>query len=133
MVYEDAEKLYAEVKQDGLELIEEAFSVLFPRSISLASLVASKARLNGSVVGYNTTFFPRRDVVRVPLVGGASQLKSQVVQATKDGKFGYALMDCTNGSTISSSTGLFADCMPASGQCIRCFCAGYTFNVDFCL
>ena len=133
MVYDDAEKLYAKVKEDGLDLIEEAFSVLFPNSISLANLAASKTRSNGSIIGYNTTFFPRRDVVKVPLAGDASHLKTQVVQATKDGKSGYALMDCTNGSTISSSTGLFADCMPASGQCIRCFCAGYTFNVDFCL
>ena len=114
MVYDDAEKLYAEVQKDGEALIEEAFKAIFPPSVSLAD-PAFKTKKMGTVVGYNTTFFPRRDIVEIPLAGAASRLRSQVVQASKDGSVGYALMDCQNGGGVSYGTGMYADCKPVSG------------------
>lgn len=114
MVYEDAEKLYAEVRRDGETLLEAAFKTLFPDPSPLTN--ATYTRSPGTIIAYNTTFFPRRDVVQVPLSGKSSGLKSQVVQASGDGSVGYALMDCTEGDHTARSSGLFADSMPVSGE-----------------
>ncbi|KAI0632608.1 glycosyl hydrolases family 38 N-terminal domain-containing protein [Trametes polyzona] len=113
MVYDDAEKLYAEVAKEGETLIEEAFKAIFPASVSLAD-PAYKSKKSGTVVGYNTTFFPRRDIVEVPLVGAAARLRSQVVQTSKDGTVGLALMDCLTPGGLSYSTGMYADCSPVT-------------------
>ncbi|KAL6305038.1 glycosyl hydrolases family 38 N-terminal domain-containing protein [Sparassis latifolia] len=113
MVYEDAEKLYAEVRKDGKDLIEKAFEALIPRSIPLTE-ASAKAAKSGKLVAYNTTFFPRRDVVKIPLAGGASSLRSQAVQASEHGLTGYALMDGSAASGLASTTGLYADSMPVS-------------------
>ena len=115
MVYDDAEKLYAEVSKEGEALIEEAFKAIFPPSTSLAG-PNIKTKKSGTLVGFNTTFFPRRDIVEVPLVGSASKLRSQVVQASKDGTVGLALMDCTAGGGVAFGTGMYADCKPVSGK-----------------
>lgn len=112
MVYDDAEKLYSEVRKDGETLLEEAFSALFPKSIALGA--ASIPKTSGEIVGFNTTFFPRRDVVEIPL-SGAPHLKSKVVQASKDGSTGYALLDCSAGGHLAQASGLFANSMPPSG------------------
>ncbi len=114
MVYDDAEKLYAEVHKDGKALIEEAFKAIFPPSVSLAD-PAFKTKKTGTIVGFNTTFFPRRDIVEVSLTGAASRLKSQVVQASKSGSTGLALLDCAAGGGVAYSTGMYADCKPVSG------------------
>lgn len=113
MVYDDAEKLYAEVRKDGEDLLEEAFAALFPKSVALSK--ASGVQGSGSIVGYNTTFFNRRDVVEVSLTGSAASLRNKVVQASIDGLTGYALLDCSDGGRIARPTGLFADCKPVSG------------------
>lgn len=115
MVYDDAEKLYAEVAKEGHSLIEEAFKAIFPPSVSLAD-PTMKSKKTGTLVGFNTTFFPRRDIVEVPLVGAASRLRSQVVQASKDGMTGLALMDCAAPGGLSYGTGMYADCKPVSGE-----------------
>jgi alpha-mannosidase len=113
MVYEDAEKLYAQVKKEGSELIEEAFKAIF----GFSSSDARTQPVSGNIIGFNTTPFPRRDVVKVPFAGPhAAKLKSKLVQTTKDGKEGYALMDCSAGGPLSSSSGMFADCHPVSGE-----------------
>ena len=113
MVYEDAEKLYAQINKDGGELIEEAFEAIF----GFSSSDARTQPVSGNFIGFNTTPFPRRDVVKVPFAGPhAAKLKSKVVQTTKDGKQGYALMDCPGGGPLSSSSGMFADCHPVSGM-----------------
>ncbi|PPQ95115.1 hypothetical protein CVT25_011658 [Psilocybe cyanescens] len=99
MVYDDAEKLYAEVKKDGETLLEEAFSVLFPNSVPLTPSIRSKALAGSSkIVAYNTTFFPRWDIVKIPLAKAGSSLKSQILQASDDGREGYAIMHCANGA-----------------------------------
>ncbi|EJF58912.1 glycoside hydrolase family 38 protein [Dichomitus squalens LYAD-421 SS1] len=112
MVYDDAEKLYAEVRKEGEALIEEAFKAIFPSSVSLTDPTFKKK--TGTIVGYNTTFFPRRDIVEIPLTGAASKLRSQVVQSSKDGSVGLALMDCTAGGGVAFGTGMYADCKPVS-------------------
>ena len=114
MVYDDAEKLYAEVRRDGNQLLADAWTTLFPESYSLSNAAALSKR--GSLVGFNTTHLPRRDVVQIPLGSSAAKLKGQVVQAAQDGSYGYALMDCSEGGQLSVPTGLFADCKPVSGK-----------------
>ena len=96
MVYEDAEKLYAEIAKDAKQLLEEAFSALFPKSVSLSSLSSPKTSpvpvipAQGRLFAFNPTFFPRRDVVEIPLgsaFGTRLHLDGEIVQKNvKDGK-----------------------------------------------
>ena len=119
MVYEDAEKIYAQVKKDGSELIEEAFEAIF----GWPSSDARAQHVSGTFIGFNTTPFPRRDVVKVPIAGPhAAKLRSTIVQTTKDGKEGYALMDCPFGGPLSASSGMFADCHSVSGKPVSAAC-----------
>lgn len=114
MVYEDAERLYAEVRKDVEKLIDEAIEALFP-SPSRISSRPLKESPSGNIVALNTTFFPRRDIVKIPLASRSS-LTSKVVQIDKDNGSGYALLDCSDGGHVSCCRGLYADCMPASGE-----------------
>lgn len=94
MVYEDAEKLYAEVAKDGKNLIEEAFQVLFPNSVLLTP--ETKLQPNTSlnqIIGYNTTFLDRREIVKIPLDGASAGLKTAVAQVDNNNEVGYAIMD----------------------------------------
>ncbi|KAG1744557.1 glycoside hydrolase family 38 protein [Suillus paluster] len=109
MVYEDAEKLYAEVREVCTGLLEDAFSVLLPRSSPLLSTPASE-----TLIAFNPTSFERHDVIKVPLSGGAARLKAQVMQASADGKYGYALMHSAGNNVASQPVGMFSGCMPAS-------------------
>jgi len=106
MVYEDAEKLYSEVHNDAHELLEEAFSVLVPGSFPLLPTTVDQLTRASTLFGYNTTFFPRRDIITVPLGGNARVLGGSVVQTSSDGSVGYALLDSSQGSTISTLTDL---------------------------
>lgn len=120
MVYEDAEVLYAEVKRDGEALIEEALSVLFPDSVPLTPATRSKS-LAGSckIVAYNTTFFPRWEIIQIPLTKAGTSLKSQILQASDDGREGYAIMHCAKGASPGElknpSNALHAHLKPVSG------------------
>lgn len=120
MVYEDAEKLYAEVKEDGEALLEEAFSVLFPNSVALTPSTRSKALAGSSkIVAYNTTFLPRWDIIKIPLSKAGPALKAQILQASDNGKEGYAIMHCANGAGAGElkhpSNALHAHLKPVSG------------------
>ena len=121
MVYDDSEVLYAEIKRDGEALIEEALSVLFPNSVPLTPATRSKS-LAGSckIVAYNTTFFPRWDIIKVPLTKAGSTLKSQILQASDDGREGYAIMHCAKGAgpgeLKSPSNALHAHLKPVSSK-----------------
>jgi alpha-mannosidase len=120
MVYEDAEKLYAEVKRDGEALLEEALSVLFPNSMPLTLNTRSKALASTTkIVAFNTTFFPRLDIVNVPLSRASPAVKAQVLQASDDGREGYALMHCPEGGNYGEltkpSNALRSKLMPVSG------------------
>src|ERR1700733_14883505 len=113
MVYQDAEKLYAQIEQDGNELIQEAFDAI----LGFPSSDARTQPTSGNFTGFHTIPFPRRDVVKIPFAGPhAAKLRSKLVQTTKDGKEGYALMDCATGGRLSSSRGMFGDCYPVSGM-----------------
>jgi alpha-mannosidase len=107
MVYEDAEKLYAEVKKDGERMIKDAFKILFHGMLA-------PANAGGSLVAYNTTFFPRREVAPIALDGSADLVR-QVAQVSADGKTGYALLDAPEGNGIARPIGMFADARPVSG------------------
>jgi len=98
MVYDDAEKLYSEVRTSGI-LPRPRFSLL-PSSKSM------------DILATNTTPFARRNVVRVPLAN--STLRSQVVQASKDGTYGYALLSDADVEGTAVARGILADCMPVS-------------------
>ncbi|PPR01817.1 hypothetical protein CVT24_001681 [Panaeolus cyanescens] len=118
MVYEDAEVLYAEVKRDGEAVIEEAMSVLLPGSLPLAGIRSKYLAGDCKIVAYNTTFFPRWDVVKVPLAKAGPALKGLVMQATDNGREGYAVMHCAQGAgpgeLKSSSNTLRSQLRPVS-------------------
>jgi alpha-mannosidase len=86
MVYEDAERLYAEVRTDTEALMDNTMRVLYPGSLSLSS-VASAATST-----HNTTSFSRREIVRVPLTSGGIS-SGDVLQTTSDGEEGYIVLE----------------------------------------
>lgn len=94
MVYDDAQKLYEEVAKSGKALLEDAFSVLFPGSVSITSpSFKNQAFKLGELVAVNTTFLPRREIVRVP-TAGLRAARGEVVQTSRDGKDAYVVMEC---------------------------------------
>lgn len=129
MVYDDAEKLYAEVAKDGKDMFEEAASALAPDTLPLSDFSAPISSgqanppghsVNGRLVGLNTVHASRREVVEVPLVGpGAMRLRGEVVQIAKDGGRAFAIMETddvhTNGAGIVSAKGMYADLQPVAG------------------
>ena len=123
MVYDDAEKLYAEVKLSGESLIEEALSILFPDSLPFCSMANPKMKyLEGSydkIIGYNTTFLPRWDVIMIPIDRVNSALKAHILQANDDGKEGYGVMQTPAGSQVGQlrnpDCSLYTHLQPASG------------------
>lgn len=117
MVYEDAEKLYAEVRKDGVDMLEEAFDSLFsPTNPMPKSNEQFNTSVSGNIIAYNTTMFPRLEVAAVPLTGsGGSKLKGKVVQASKDGTVGFALLHSRESFSPAVSRGLFSDCDAPSG------------------
>jgi alpha-mannosidase len=87
MVYQDAEILYAEVRKDCEELLEEAFKVIFPTSDCIsASNSAHPAECTANIYAYNTTPFVRLEVVHIPLVGSTSPLKSVFSRMAEEGQ-----------------------------------------------
>ncbi|KAK7027819.1 glycoside hydrolase family 38 protein [Favolaschia claudopus] len=78
MVYDDAEKLYDEMLDDALDVILGGHTRLPSSAWALDQLVA-----------YNTTFFPRREVVQAPLGTQVAQL---------DGNVGYVVVHCAGGA-----------------------------------
>lgn len=130
MVYDDAEKLYAEVKESGEALLNEALSVLFPDSLPLIpSLKIRNLKNYNTIFGYNTTFLPRWDVIKIPLLGVSTTLKSQIMQASDDGREGYAIMQTRSGSHVgilrSQSSALHAQLLPASGTSVYVYHRGH--------
>lgn len=120
MVYEDAEKLYSEVMRDGKAILEEAFDALLVGSTPVDPNTPFQAPAKGKVIAINTTPFPRREVVRIPLNGsGGKSLRGSAVQIAADGQTGYVLMDAREGTGIAQPIGLFADVKPVSGK-FRC-------------
>ncbi|KAF8346661.1 glycoside hydrolase family 38 protein [Amanita rubescens] len=95
MVYGDAERLYKQVHKIGQTLLEDALDVLFPDSFELTRTTSSRRLAKASkLFAYNTTFFPRWDVIEIPVAGASSSLKGQVMQMQPDSKSGFALVKC---------------------------------------
>lgn len=119
MVYEDAEQLYAEVARDGKALFKEATSTYLRDIIPLSSIIESQALVeNGHLIALNTVHHTRREVVEIPLLGPAAiRLKSEVVQISRDGSKGYALMGSEdNRGGFLRAKGIYADLQPATGE-----------------
>lgn len=120
MVYEDAEKLYAKVKKNGKELLEEAFAALSHKSLPLSNDRPTSLPYSGhgGLLAVNTTFLPRVDVVKIPIhKSDISRLKSWIVHLSADKTVGYALMDGSNGFGLAEPRGLLSDCHPPTGKC----------------
>ena len=100
MVYEDAEKLYAEVRTDAEVLINNALGVLYPGSLPLSSSLPVPASGTLTLFAHNTTPFARRDVVRVPLGKGGVGSENVLLQTTSDGKEGYVILEGGTGGGL---------------------------------
>jgi alpha-mannosidase len=130
MVYEDAEKLYTEVRKSGDALLDQAFDVLLGtgNSTLTPSTKFTAFPSNTTIVGFNTTFFERFDIVEVPLAGAGAGLKSQILQTSRDGKVGYVVMHSEGGGSVSSlctpEKELHNCIMPASGMFSFCYLKG---------
>ena len=99
MVYKDAEKLYAEVRADTEAVVDNALCVLYPGSVPLSSAATAPASGPLTVFAHNTTPFPRRDIVRIPLA--ESRIGSgNVLQTTSDGKEGYVVLEGSAGGGL---------------------------------
>ncbi|KAJ7092273.1 hypothetical protein B0H15DRAFT_972986 [Mycena belliarum] len=85
MVYDDAEKLYAEVRKDGDDTLNDSFNIIFS---GVAARLDPSARVAGveQLVAYNTTPFARREVVRVPLPLAQAQAQLLGAQVAESGK-----------------------------------------------
>ncbi|CAE6482312.1 unnamed protein product [Rhizoctonia solani] len=115
MVYEDAEKLYSEITKECNSILEEAFDTLLVGSTPIDPHTPFEISAPGKVLAVNTTPFPRREVVQVPLrSSGGKRLRTSAVQITADSQTGYVLMDACDGAGIAQPIGLFADVKPVS-------------------
>lgn len=125
MVYEDAERIYAHVKKEAQELLEDASQKLMPNSIPFSMTYPLQTSTNGKIVAYNTTPFRYLAVIEVPLNGAAgNRLKAEIVQINRKGNSGLVLIDASKPCSPAFSRGLFAD-MPST------FGMSFTRNTEF--
>ncbi|GJJ13977.1 hypothetical protein Clacol_008234 [Clathrus columnatus] len=117
MVYEDAEQIYAYVKKEGEELLENAMRILIPKSTSVSMTQPLQSAVSGKIVAYNTTPFRYSAVVEVPLQGvGGNLLKAEIVQISQHGNSGFVLMDASIACGPAVPRGIFADMQPTSAK-----------------
>ena len=121
-VYEDAEHIYEDIAKKGKRLIEEAIKVLIPSSIPLSLEAQPIPKIEkGNIIAINTLHIPRREIITVPLSGLAvpvSMLKSDVVQVSRDGKNGYAIVEAGSSSVVSVSR-MFVDTLASGAQAFK--------------
>lgn len=110
MVYDDAEKLYAEVRKDGEAMLDEAFSVLFPDSRPMTATSVSNIQ---QLIAYNTTFFPRQQVVKVPF-NRSKGARSQSLQVSRTEDVAYCVMGAKAAGPSQAISDLH-DIAPVSG------------------
>lgn len=116
MVYEDAEKIYAHVRKEGGELLEDAIQKLLPKSIPISMSEPLQTPVKGKIIAYNTTPFRYLAVVEVPLQGpGGHRLKAEIIQINRHGNSGFVLMDASIACGPAVPRGLFADLQSTSG------------------
>ncbi|KAI0287851.1 glycoside hydrolase family 38 protein [Russula brevipes] len=123
----DAEKLYAEVREDTEALVEKALGVLYPGSFPLSGPESASGPL--TIFAHNTTPFARRDIVRVPLAEGGISSGS-VLQTSSDGKGGFVVLEGGVGGGLVlpnqiSSKDIGAVTVHSSGS--DCFVLGNSF------
>jgi alpha-mannosidase len=125
MVYEDAEKLYAEVAKDSKRMFKDAMSNYMSGLLPLSAIIQpsgsgtqSPVTPNGRLVAFNTVHHSRREIVEIPLRGSsAMKLRSEVVQVSKDGSRAYAMMHSEeNSGGVLWAEGLYADLKSATGK-----------------
>lgn len=121
MVYEDAEKLYAEVRTDTETLVNKALAVLYPGSLSLSSAVPVSTSGPLTVFAHNTTPFARRDVVRVPLGEGGISSGNILLQKTSDGKEGYVVLEGGVGGGLALHSQISAKDLNGTQTPLRCY------------
>ncbi|KAI5983893.1 glycoside hydrolase family 38 protein, partial [Pisolithus albus] len=114
MVYDDAERLYSEVRRDCQKMLDEVFGVL----LTAPSTACGDSVLAGKPSGFlalNLTPFSRQEVVEVPLTGdGALPSFPTVIQRSLDGKRGYALIECEEDGICNRETSVHDECLSAS-------------------
>lgn len=118
-VYDDAEKIYAHIAEEGKQIILDALQVVHPKSIPLpvapGTNIASDIS-QGQVFAFNTVHSARREIVPVDLGDNAltSYLQKDVVQVSRDGKTGYVLAEHSGAglapvvSRFAAGTGAYA-------------------------
>ncbi|KAI6046633.1 glycoside hydrolase family 38 protein [Pisolithus marmoratus] len=118
MVYDDAERLYSEVKRDCQKMLDEAFGIL----LAVPSAACGRSPFAGELPGFlalNLTPFSRQEVVEIPLSGdGILPSFPTVVQTSLDGKRGYALIECEEDGICSREMSMRDECLPVSVETI---------------
>lgn len=89
MIYEDAERIYADVAEQGAKLLDDALQHLAPGSRSIDDL-SVKA---DSLICVNTSGVAHRSVVQIPLE--SARTLDATVQLDQD-KSAWALFDCSH-------------------------------------
>lgn len=96
-VYEDAEKLYAEVAQKGEALLEAARQAALHGSQTIG--IASGHTSRGSkLVGLNTLSFPRQEVIQIPVEKYDG--RSAFTPSKADDDYGFILAQAKNGNGL---------------------------------
>ncbi|KAK4047772.1 Glycoside hydrolase, 38 vacuolar alpha mannosidase [Microbotryomycetes sp. JL221] len=100
LIYEDAEKIYAETAHKGKQLLDDALSALVPDSVDVLDSNAEGDEL----IAINTTPFARREIVKIPLAS-ARALADTAVQTSHDGQ-AYALIQNELGSPVVTASSI---------------------------
>ncbi|TYJ52493.1 hypothetical protein B9479_006887 [Cryptococcus floricola] len=104
MIYQDAEKKYAALHASISSILEEALSVLYPKT----KLVGKDEKAVGQVFAVNTTpGMARREVVKVELGKGVKGLKEATAQVAESGDAGWVLMSTGEDKSLAMPQGVF--------------------------
>lgn len=117
MVYVDAEavscsfsrgveltlQVYADVREKGSALLEQALRVLVPHSVPVYSAIDRSVDTEDQrIIAINTTPFPRRELALVP-VAMAKLLDEEIVQVSHDGQ-AYVMIENVEGGVVARAT-----------------------------
>lgn len=97
-VYEDVEKLYAEVGQKGLALLEAARKAALYGSQTI-DLETNSMNRGGSLIGLNTLSFPRQEIIRIPL--DKYDGRSAFSASNADDDYGFIIAKDKHGNSLT--------------------------------
>ncbi|TKA51106.1 hypothetical protein B0A53_05892 [Rhodotorula sp. CCFEE 5036] len=117
MVYDDAEKIYADVQEKGAALLDSALNILVPNSKSL-----SHPEALDSLVALDTLGLARRELVKVPM-SVARALDDAALQRSHDGE-AYVLFDTTGGTIVTEPVSINDTSLSRGGSSARARLAG---------